>query len=60
VGGTIGLADVRLDLDDAACAPARIVIADEQAAEQGAGRLEGRCGEEVPVEDVTVEDAGQP
>jgi hypothetical protein len=55
VGCAIGLADVRLELDDPAGAPAGVVLADEQAAEQGAGRLERRCGEDVP-----VEDPGQP
>jgi hypothetical protein len=44
-------ADVRLELDDAAGSPARLVIANEARAEERARGLDGRAFEEGPRND---------
>jgi len=46
VGRQVGLADVRLDLDDPG--DALPLLADEPRADQAAGGLERRAGEEPP------------
>jgi hypothetical protein len=60
MGGEVGLADVRLDLDDptdsagpgaAATASGVWKVADEMRAEQRACGVERRAGEDGPVED---------
>jgi hypothetical protein len=52
MGGTVILPDVRLELDDPADPGASgNVGADEAGAEQGARGLEGRPGEEIPIDD---------
>jgi hypothetical protein len=47
VGRPILLADVGLDLDDAADSPNRAVIPDQGAAEQRPAQLEGGQGKDV-------------
>jgi hypothetical protein len=51
MGGSIVGATVGLDLDDPAFASARVVVADEAGAEQGASDLGRAAREEGPVED---------
>jgi hypothetical protein len=49
VGCLVGLADVRLDLDDPARSPFRAVVPDQPPAEQGPAQLERRQREDVAV-----------
>ncbi len=52
MGGAVFLADVCLELDDSAGPDTtRGVDPDEASAEQGAGSLKGRPGQELPIDD---------
>jgi hypothetical protein len=44
-------ADVRLELDDAADAPPRRVVADEPGADERRGGVQGRARQDGPVDD---------